>query len=503
MNRRRQSSLAGSPLLIGAVTTLIVIVAVYLAYNANNGLPFVPTYSLKAELPDGANLVKGNDVRMGGERVGIVSAITPHQNPRTGRVVAIVDLKLEKNIEPLPKDTTTIVQSRSSLGLKYVQLEKGKSSQGFKPGATIPLAQAREPVEIDQFFDMFDEKTRDASQQNLTNFGNGLAGRGIGLNNTFATLRPLVNHLIPVMKNLASPQTDLRGLFIGLDRPAAQTAPVANTNAQFFSDLDTTFTAWANVAPSLERTIEGGFPALLQATHSLPFEAPFVRKTAEFMRLLAPSASALRTAAPAFGNAIEAGAINLRAATALNTRLASSLQTLMSFSQNPVVALGLEDLTHTTQVGNPLVAGLAPEQITCNYVTLTFRNLASLLSEEVGVGSVARATVVLSPAGSNNEGYPSSSPANGPSIDKTFTGQAVDDNHIHVNPYPNVAGPGQPKTCEAANEHYIPGKAVIGNLPTNVGTTHDITTREAGLPGAPSSPSVTKKTKAKAKGKKK
>ena len=44
--RRRGSgplqSLAASPTMVGAVTTLIVIVAVFLAYNANNGLPFVP-----------------------------------------------------------------------------------------------------------------------------------------------------------------------------------------------------------------------------------------------------------------------------------------------------------------------------------------------------------------------------------------------------------------------------------------------------------------------------
>ena len=53
MGRRRSSSIAGSPLLIGAVTTLIVVVAVYLSYNANNGLPFVPTYNIKVELPSG------------------------------------------------------------------------------------------------------------------------------------------------------------------------------------------------------------------------------------------------------------------------------------------------------------------------------------------------------------------------------------------------------------------------------------------------------------------
>ncbi len=52
MNRRRSSSLAASPLLIGAITTLIVVVAVFLSYNANNGLPFVPTYNIKVELPE-------------------------------------------------------------------------------------------------------------------------------------------------------------------------------------------------------------------------------------------------------------------------------------------------------------------------------------------------------------------------------------------------------------------------------------------------------------------
>ena len=44
MNRRR-ASIAANPMLIGAATMLVVIVAVFLAYNANNGLPFVPTYT--------------------------------------------------------------------------------------------------------------------------------------------------------------------------------------------------------------------------------------------------------------------------------------------------------------------------------------------------------------------------------------------------------------------------------------------------------------------------
>ena len=63
MSRRPASSIVASPVLVGAVTVLIAIVAVFLAYNANQGLPFVPTYDVSAELHGGSNLVNGNDVQ--------------------------------------------------------------------------------------------------------------------------------------------------------------------------------------------------------------------------------------------------------------------------------------------------------------------------------------------------------------------------------------------------------------------------------------------------------
>ena len=99
--RRRHGggSIAANPVLIGAVTVLVVIVAVYLAYNANSGLPVVPTYDLKAEVPNAAGLVKGNDVRVGGTRVGTVSCIEPQTQP-SGEVIAVLCLKLETVVKP-------------------------------------------------------------------------------------------------------------------------------------------------------------------------------------------------------------------------------------------------------------------------------------------------------------------------------------------------------------------------------------------------------------------
>ncbi|HWJ49452.1 MAG TPA: MlaD family protein, partial [Solirubrobacteraceae bacterium] len=389
MNRRRNNSLASNPLLIGAVTTLILVVAVFLSYNANNGLPFVPTYNIKVELPEGAGLQPSNQVRIAGSRVGVVSSLTIHQDKGTGRVSAIANLKLEK----------------------------GHSSATIRAGHTIPVSQTTEPVNIDELFNMFDKKTRTAIKVNTNNFGDGLAGRGLGLNNTIAALRPLVTKAIPVLHNLALPKTGLAQLFEGLDRAASQTANVANANAEGWSDADTFFTAWASVTKSLEEATVGGPASLEQATYSLPHEAPFLEKAATFMHLLRPGASALRAVAPHLGHAFAEGAVNLKAATALNARLAESAEAFAAFAQNPLVTLGLEDFTQTLQIANPLLAGFAPIQAQCNYVTLAFRNLASMETENIGVGTVVRAAPVLAPSGPNNEGFPSSAPANGGSTE--------------------------------------------------------------------------------------
>ena len=57
--RGRGSSIAGNPVLIGAATVLVIIVAMFLSYNANAGLPFVPSYQLKLEAPSAADARQG------------------------------------------------------------------------------------------------------------------------------------------------------------------------------------------------------------------------------------------------------------------------------------------------------------------------------------------------------------------------------------------------------------------------------------------------------------
>jgi virulence factor Mce-like protein len=453
--------------LIGAATVLVIVVAVFLAYNANSGLPFVPTYSLKVDVPNAANLVKGNEVRIGGARVGVVESIDPvsHDN---GSVTARLGLKLETTIKPLPKDSTILIRSKSALGLKYVEITKGTSRQGYADGATVALGQAKpKQVEFDEVLSTFDSKTRAAARSNLDEFGNALTGRGIALNQALQSLNPALRNLVPVMRNLADPDTKLARLFVALEQAASETAPVAETQASLFGNLDTTFTALAKIArPYLQDSITGGVPAQDAAIRGLPLQRPFLLNTERLFAELRPGVRSLRTAAPILSSALVVGTDTLRRSVALNQRLKPTFQALQRFATDPLVKLGVNDLSNTAKILNPTIAYLKPAQTVCNYGTLWFRNVSSLLSVGDSNGTGQRFIIVATPQGPNNEGGPSSAPANGPTRD----------NYLHANAYPNTAAPGQTHECEAANEVYTPGKQVIGNIPGNQGTSTEKTT---------------------------
>jgi virulence factor Mce-like protein len=453
---KRGAGVAGNPVLIGAATVLVLLVAVFLAYNANQGLPFVPTYTLKAEVPSAAALVRGNEVRIGGSRVGAVDSITAKRQD-DGTSVAVLGLKLERDQMPLPKDSTLLIRSKSALGLKYVEVTRGRSRDGFGDGDTMPLTAATPaPVEFDEFVNMFDDKTRAAMRTNLDNFGDAFAGRGTSLNQAIGAFRPLLTEIIPVARNLSDPDTNLKRFVSTLGALAAEVAPAAEEQAQLFVHLDTTMAALREVArPYIQDSITKGRPALDEAIRSFPIQRPFLANSEALFRELRPGVRALRTSAPVLADALEIGTPTLRRSVALNRRLEPLLRELQAFSEDPQVKLGVDGLTDVVRTLNPTLQHLAPVQTQCNYITLWFRNVSSLLSEGDRNGTWQRFIIIATPQGPNNEGGPASAPADGPNVE----------NHLHTNPYPNTASPGQPKECEAANEPFARGKTVIGNSP--------------------------------------
>ena len=478
--RRRERGLFASPVLIGAVTVLVAIVAVFLAYNANNGLPFVPRYSLHVQVRDAEELTQDAEVHMaGGALVGHLTSITPGRTPN-GQPIAVLNLALNKTIEPLPVNSTWRIRLKGAIGLKFLQLTPGNSTQTMPNGATVPVSRTSAEVDLDQVLSQYDAATRLGVVQTTTGYGEALAGRGFDINNAIRAFVPLVNDLGPVMQNLSSKKTDLAGFFHGLENFSSALTPVAQDQANLYVHLATTFTSLASVAvPFFQDFIKQSPPTEQELIHDSPILQPFITDTTALFAELEPGFKTLPQSSPVLAQTFLRGIQNLpgtyEGPNSLNNQLTGLAQTLKSYGENAVVQQGLDRLTLLAQSLGPPLAFLTPAQTTCNYVTLFLRNTASLLSDPVATGTRLRFNVVAIDDVPGVESVPSQKP-----FLQADTSQLDAHGPLHVNPYPNTDAPGQRQECAAGNEPYSDTHATIGNPTENVGTKTEITHRTTG-----------------------
>jgi virulence factor Mce-like protein len=419
MQRRSTTSVVASPVLVGAVTVLIVIVGVYLAYNANAGLPFVPTYDLNAELPNGAKLVAGNDVRLGGFRIGTIDEVKPVIRQVGGRskAVALVKMKLDKSVEPLARDSRAVIRMRSALGLKYIQIIPGHAQATLRQGDTIPVS-GSPPVEYEDLFSTFNKPTRDNSRTALKGFGDAFAGRGASINEAIAAFNPLFRHLTPVMKTLSNPSTHLTDFFRNINQAAAQVVPVAQVNAELFGKMAKTWDAFSACAKCLQDTIQKSPPTLQSGIDSFKVQEPFLAQFAILSRKLRPVATTLHQHLGTINSALQAGIPVLPRTVTLNDETAKVFGSLDYLAKQPQTLPALKDLHTTFLVARPLLEYVAPYQTVCNNAVAFLTGLAGDHSVGMQNGTAQNALVKAdSPtdqgdAYGNFAGRPADVPAN-------------------------------------------------------------------------------------------
>jgi virulence factor Mce-like protein len=446
-------SIASNPILIGAVTVLVVVVAVFLSYNANTGLPFVPTTTLKVNVANGSELVKGNEVRSGGARVGVIGDMAPVRlaNGQTG---AQLTLKLDKSLGAIPNDTTFRIRPRSALGLKYLELTMGHSRTPFKDGDTVPAAQASYATDIDRIFGMFDKPTRDASQQNLRSFGDALAGRGQDLGRTLEALPPLFGHLTPVMSVLADPSTDLSGFVTALDRAARTVAPVSQQQARLFTSMADTFQAIARDPQALQAFIAKSPSTLDTSIASLRVQRPFLDDLATFGASFSPATAALHDALPTLNHAVQVGTPVLRRSPTLNEQLARTFDSVRHLAEQPGTNAALRGITATMATLNPQLRFYGPYVTVCNGPTYFFTYLAEHFSELDSTGESQRA--MLNFAGVQDDSIGSigaKRPANGQHV---VSGNAQ---YAHNQPYAAAIDANGNADCEAGQRGWVQRQA--------------------------------------------
>ena len=221
MRGRAASSVFANPVLVGAVTVLIVIVAVFLSYNANNGLPFVPTTTLKVRFANGAEPGQGQrdplrrlpHRRRRGHEAGQAhaparpapssSSSSTRRSARSPRTRAGASARARRSA------SSTSSSARAARRRPSRTATRSRSSRPTPTSTSTRSSRSSTP------------RRARASQQNLRGFGDSFAGRGAAVGRTVEEAPRLFQHLEPVAANLADPQHRAAALLQGARRRGA------------------------------------------------------------------------------------------------------------------------------------------------------------------------------------------------------------------------------------------------------------------------------------------
>ncbi|MEO5337706.1 MAG: MlaD family protein [Magnetospirillum sp. WYHS-4] len=123
--------------LVGGLAVLGLVAMLGLSYGGGKDAAKTQAgeYALKAIFNRVDGLLEGDEVHLGGIRVGTVDRLSLDANFR-----AVATLRIRSSVK-LPRDTSAAVHTDGLFGSKFVVLEPGGEEENFKPGATIDFTQ--------------------------------------------------------------------------------------------------------------------------------------------------------------------------------------------------------------------------------------------------------------------------------------------------------------------------------------------------------------------------
>jgi phospholipid/cholesterol/gamma-HCH transport system substrate-binding protein len=148
----------------------VVLLAAYLVFSGGGGADY------HLELKEAGQLVRGDQVQVGGVPVGSVTDIA-----LTHDFKARVTIHVDSSLTPLHAGTIAEIRVPSLTGVanRYVALTPGPNNHpALAAGTTLPASGTREVVDLDQLFNTLNPKTRKGLQQVIQGSAEQYAGAG-------------------------------------------------------------------------------------------------------------------------------------------------------------------------------------------------------------------------------------------------------------------------------------------------------------------------------------
>jgi virulence factor Mce-like protein len=151
---------------------MLVVIAIAVFFGFTKRIPFTHGFRVQAVFPSAVNIKAHSPVRVAGVNVGQVTGVHRLANSNA----AVVEMQLSNAALPIHSDATLKIRPRIFLeGNFFVDMRPGSpSAPRLSDGATIPITQTSDPVQLDQVLTALNSDTRGALQDFLAGYGQSL-----------------------------------------------------------------------------------------------------------------------------------------------------------------------------------------------------------------------------------------------------------------------------------------------------------------------------------------
>ena len=173
-------------------------------------LSFAASKEYKAVFSDATGVVKGDDVRVAGVKVGNVEDVEVVDRTR-----ALVTFKVEKD-QQVTQSTDATIRYRNLVGQRYIALTQGVGGPDtLSPGATIPMSRTRPALDLTVLFNGFKPLFEAVSPADINKLSYEIVTvfQGEG-----GTLESLLSHTASVTSTLASRDQVIGSLISNLNQ---------------------------------------------------------------------------------------------------------------------------------------------------------------------------------------------------------------------------------------------------------------------------------------------
>ncbi len=264
-----------------------MLIVAYLVFAGGGGTNYY------LEMNEAGQLVRGDQVQVGGVPVGSVTDIA-----LTSDFKARITIHVDSSLTPLHEGTISEIRVPSLTGVanRYVALTPGPNNRPALPaGATLPASDTREVVDLDQLFNTLNAPTRKGLQQFIQGSAEQYAGAGKALGKATEYFAPSFAATDHFFSELVRDQSTLTSFLVESAKALTTIAARKESLTDLVEHADQTFQAIGSQQSSLARGLRELPGALNQGNKALAEVPQTLTSLTQLIDAQRPNTKALTT----------------------------------------------------------------------------------------------------------------------------------------------------------------------------------------------------------------